>query len=164
MKTHKHLRVDNRLLHGQVVQFWIPHLGIQRLIIADDGVANDPSLQIIYRMALPEVVELTLIPVNCLMSELEKQSVQETLVLVKDIASAKSILKNCDQLRCITLGNIHSSPERDRVTDSIYLSKDEYNSLVELKRLGFLIKIETFPGDVLRLEVNNGGDTKWVKS
>ena len=44
MEDRIHVRVDNRLLHGQVVQFWIGHLEIAHLIVADDEVARTEAM------------------------------------------------------------------------------------------------------------------------
>jgi len=162
-KNKVHVRIDNRLLHGQVVQFWIGHLGISHLVIADDETSENESMPIIYRMALPDNVELTIVPISELAAPLDKTKPSQTMVLIRDVDGARQVLKCRVPIECIVLGNIHSSQERTRVTDSVYLSEQEIESLVELKKRDIDIQIQTFPGEVLRLVVDEQGGQSWLR-
>ena len=158
-----HVRIDNRLLHGQVVQFWIGHLGISRMVIADDETAKNDSMPIIYRMALPESVALTIIPIDELPQALDNVEPAQTMVLIKDVDEAHQVLKCRVPIESIVLGNIHSREERVRITDSVYLSEREIQSLVDLKKREIEIQIQTFPGEVLRLVVDEQGGHSWLR-
>ncbi len=39
------VRVDNRLIHGQVVEAWLPHLKVSRVVVADDEAASSPLVR-----------------------------------------------------------------------------------------------------------------------
>jgi mannose/fructose/N-acetylgalactosamine-specific phosphotransferase system component IIB len=157
------VRIDNRLLHGQVVQFWIPHLGIEHLIVADDGVGTNVSMKAIYRMALPRIVELTILPVDSIAATLSTDIKVPTLLLIKDIANLEKILDQGFSLRQVTIGNVHASPERKRVTDAVYLSEAEVGALVAMQKSGMIIEIQTFPGEVLRFVSPEKGGPRWGK-
>jgi mannose/fructose/N-acetylgalactosamine-specific phosphotransferase system component IIB len=159
-----YVRVDNRLLHGQVVQFWIGHLKIEHLVVADDEVAENEALMAIYRLAMPKSVGLTITPLDPLTKKLESLKSKKTMVLLKDIDDAERVLSSGAAFKRVTLGNIHASALRSRVTDSVYLSDDEVKKLVKFKNDGIDVEIQTFPGDTLRLEVDQKGDALWVKS
>ena len=47
------VRVDDRLIHGQIVETWIPYLSINQIIVADDEVFHNPFKKKIMRMSLP---------------------------------------------------------------------------------------------------------------
>jgi mannose/fructose/N-acetylgalactosamine-specific phosphotransferase system component IIB len=160
-----HVRVDNRLLHGQVVQFWIPHLGIDRLIVADDDVAKNEAMPMIYRLAVPESVELTVIPVVQLAAELETVNLDNStvLTLLRDVYDVTRAQMSGTIFKRLTLGNVHASPDRTRVTDSVYLSEEELAALERLKRGGVAVEIQTFPGEVLRLAANPEGGVSWSR-
>ena len=36
------VRIDNRLIHGQVIEAWVPHVHATRIVVVDDQVASDP--------------------------------------------------------------------------------------------------------------------------
>ncbi|MBW2277777.1 MAG: PTS sugar transporter subunit IIB [Deltaproteobacteria bacterium] len=163
MDTHQHVRIDNRLLHGQVVQFWIPHLEIDHLVIADDDVAANPAMLAVYRMALPERVDLEVVPIAELPTGMERAVGRSTMVLISDVEDAQRARALGFEFVRLTLGNVHSLPSRERVTDSVFLSRDEVAALSAMCEHGVVIEIQTFPGETLRLEPGDRGESTWVK-
>ena len=53
-------RIDSRLIHGQVVEAWLPHLRVARVVVADDEASKDPFAKVAYGMAVPPEVEVVL--------------------------------------------------------------------------------------------------------
>ena len=164
MSGNLYVRVDNRLLHGQVVQFWLGHLQISHLIVADDDVATNEAMKTIYSLAMPEAVGLTITPMANLKEELKQVLSVNTMVLLKDIKDAEQASSLGVVFNQLTLGNIHSSADRTRITDSVYLSDSEIERLVALSRKSIRIEIQTFPGVTLRLDPDGEGGARWVKS
>jgi PTS system mannose-specific IIB component len=157
MKPRFHVRIDNRLLHGQVVQFWIPHLGVENLVVADDEVACSDSMQTIYRMALPNVVALKVVRVDALKDELETLPPISNMVLIRSIEEIASVVESGAEIASITIGNIHAAPFRNRITDAVYLSETETETLRWMVEHGINVEIQTFPGEVLRFNYKDGG-------
>ena len=58
------IRVDSRLLHGQVVTRWIKQVEAQQVIILDDNLAQDDFMIEVFKMAAPEGVELIVKPID----------------------------------------------------------------------------------------------------
>ncbi len=164
MAGHLHVRIDNRLLHGQVVQFWIGHLEIAHLIVADDDMAENEAMPTIYRMALPESVGLSVTPVGRLAEELERAKQLSTMVIIRDVGDLMRALEGGVSIGRVTLGNVHAAPDRGRVTDSVYLSSREIDALMELVKKNVEIEIQTFPGERLRLAMDQGGAARWSRS
>jgi len=158
-----HVRVDNRLLHGQVVQFWIPSLDVQRLVIADEATAADQTLVSLYRMVMPKNVTLDVVPPAGLKQALAAGGAVSTLVLLGNIADVISARRSGFAFDRLTIGNVHASGGRSRITDSVYLSEEEVRDLLELKREGAAIDIQSFPGEQFRLELDDRGGPVWVK-
>ena len=158
-----HVRIDNRLLHGQVVQYWIPFLEVERLIIADDEAANNPAMSAVYRMAVPETVTLSVVPVSDLAREIRANKATTTLILISDVSDAARAQVNGLSFDRLVLGNVHAAPGRTRITDSVYLSQEEIDSLVRFRLNDGKVEIQTFPGERLQLEVDNNGDPKWSR-
>ena len=63
----------------------------------------------------------------------------------------------------LVLGNVHAAPGRTRITDSVYLSQDEIDTLARFRLNGGRVEIQTFPGERLQLEIDNNGDPKWSR-
>ena len=88
-------RVDDRLIHGQVVVGWGQPLGIQRIVLADDEVAKSDWEQDLYRMAVPsglEVVFATVAAAGAQLRGWERDS-KRTAVLLGSIEAAAQLYR-----------------------------------------------------------------------
>ena len=158
------VRIDNRLLHGQVVQFWIPYLKVEHLIIADDVAAATPAMTSVYRMAVPKRIKLSVVRITSLQELLEQQTASEkTLVVLSDVFDLARAMMSRFDCTCITLGNVHSAAGRRRVTDAVFLSKEEEAALTGLRKKGRMVEIQTFPGDTLQLHLLTEKGVTWFR-
>jgi mannose/fructose/N-acetylgalactosamine-specific phosphotransferase system component IIB len=137
-------------------------LNVEKLVVADDEVFGSEPMQAIYRMALPGLVDLAVMPVMRLESAFARLGELTSLVLIRTIVDAKKAIESGCVFSRIMLGNVHASPDRKRVTDAVYLSDAENEILCWMKNLGIEIEIQTFPGEVLRFVTTEGG-CKWSK-
>jgi len=158
-----HIRVDNRLLHGQVVQFWIPYLEVDHLIIADDITTANAAMTAVCKMAVPKHVKLSVLPVKELKKTLEDSTDTTLMVLLRDISDVITAQTTGCEFSRIVIGNVHAGEGRNRVTDSVYLSPEEIAALLQLGEDGCVIEIKTFPGEVLKMELVGDGGVKWSR-
>ena len=163
MSSVLNIRVDNRLLHGQVVQFWIPYLEVQRLVIADDETAESPAMTAVFRMAVPQRVDLEVVKVAGLKKALERNTEMTTMVLISDVFDLARVIMSGVEVETVVLGNVHATHGRERVTDSVYLSREELEALVRYTEQGGDVQIQTFPGERMKLEVSPDGVVTWSK-
>ena len=56
------VRVDNRLIHGQVVEAWLPHLKVSRVVVADDEAAASPLIRAAMGLAVQSAIEVQIQP------------------------------------------------------------------------------------------------------
>jgi mannose/fructose/N-acetylgalactosamine-specific phosphotransferase system component IIB len=146
-----------------VVQFWIPSLEVQRLIIADEATAADLPLVALYRMVMPGGVALDVVRPAELAGALATGGGPSTLVLLGNVTDALAARRTGFAFERLTIGNVHAGVGRARVTDAVHLTEQELGTLLELKRDGVAIDIQSFPGDGFRLELDDRGGPAWVK-
>jgi len=60
----KLIRIDYRLIHGQVVFTWVNSLSLSRLIVIDDGAANDETRKMSLKMSIPHGVKFNVFTVQ----------------------------------------------------------------------------------------------------
>ncbi len=141
-------RVDDRLIHGQVVLGWARALGVQRIALADDDVAASPWEQELYRMAVPNEVELVFAPVLEAGRRLAGWHAEpaRTLVLCGTVEAAGA-LYHADPVVAhrINLGGIHHRAGRSERAPYVYLSEDEYRQLQALAAEGAQISGQDVP-------------------
>jgi len=141
-------RVDNRLVHGQVLEAWLPKLNADTIVVVDDGVAGDPLRQSIMEIAVPSRVKCRFERVDSLKEALEELNSDHrvALVLFSSIKDARDALRMGVPLEKINVGNVHYQKGKERITPCISLSEDELHSLMEIQRRS-RVELQTLPDE-----------------
>jgi PTS system mannose-specific IIB component/fructoselysine and glucoselysine-specific PTS system IIB component len=141
-------RVDDRLIHGQVVVGWGQALKLQRIVLADDEVARSEWEQDLYRMAVPTEFEVVFVTVAVAATRLAEWGgdARRTAVLVGSIdAAAQLYHADPSVARRINLGGIHHRPGRTERLPYVYLTDDEQHQLERLAGEGAQITGQDVP-------------------
>ena len=141
-------RVDDRLIHGQVVVGWGQPLGIQRFVLADDDVAKSGWEQDLYRMAVPQGLEVVFSTVAGAGSQLRAWEAdgRRTAILLGTVEAAAQLYHAAPAVvRKINLGGIHHRPGRLERLPYVYLSPEEHRLLTELAAEGAEIAGQDLP-------------------
>ncbi len=141
------IRVDQRLLHGQVVEGWVPHLKVDTVVVADDAIANDPILNVAMCAACPAKVKLHVMRVNDAALAAGRGTLpgKRTLVLVATVNALDTIWKSGFRAEQVNVGNVPIAPGRARVTSSVALSKDEVQALDQIAASGVPVEARAVP-------------------
>jgi PTS system mannose-specific IIB component len=144
------LRVDNRLLHGQVLETWIPRLHAARVVVADDEAAGNPLVRAAMTLCAPEGLEIQILP----MAQVDFAALAATpgpvLVLVRDVAGLTAAAGRGltpGQAPHLNVGNVHYASGRAAVSPSVYLSEAELQALEALAAAGFRVEASALPTD-----------------
>ena len=101
------VRVDYRMVHGQIVAKWIKFRPVDRLILADDSLVDDPFMGDIYRMAVPDR-EVDIVKLGDVQTAIDRKN-DTVLLIFKDVASAYTVYKNGLQLPELNVGAVQNS-------------------------------------------------------
>lgn len=145
------VRVDNRLLHGQVLEAWIPRLAAELVVVADDEAAGSPLAQAAMTLCCPEEVPVRVLPMAQVDFAALAAEPGAVLVLVRDVAgliAAAAHGLTPAQAPRLNLGNIHHAEGRRPVSPSVYLSEGELEALRALAAAGFEVEARAIPTDV----------------
>ena len=143
------VRIDDRLVHGQVVEGWIPHLKIQRVVVVCDQAAQDETQQALMQLALPESVELRVLSTGEAAAYLaaEACSKARVLVLVPSPREALALLEGGVAFKSLNVGGLHYSAGRIQLGKVIFLSEEDRRTLRELARRGVVLEGRAVPSD-----------------
>jgi PTS system mannose-specific IIB component len=140
-------RIDSRLIHGQVIEAWLPHLGVARVVVADDDAAKDPFARAAYGMAMPPEIEVVLgAPASLDFAALARDGVR-TLVLFRDVKGAVSAREHGLPNGPLNLGNVHSGPGRVSISRSVFLDDGDARALEALSKSGMDVSVQAVPSD-----------------
>lgn len=142
------VRVDQRLLHGQVVEGWVPFLKADTVVVADDAIAGDPISVIAMNAACPSRVKLAVM--NLLQATEAAASAgglpgKRTLLLVGSVQSLDTIWRGGCRAGAVNVGNVPLAPGRARVTPSVALSKEELATLDGIAATGATVEAKAVP-------------------
>jgi PTS system mannose-specific IIB component len=141
------VRVDNRLIHGQVVEAWLPRLKANRMVVADDEASQSPLVRAAMALAVPptvnvEIQALLAVPYPALLEDSAR-----TLILIRDVEGVLSARGKGLRLSHLNLGNIHYGVGRRKVSASVFLSKQELEQLKTLAEQGVEVEARGVPTD-----------------
>ena len=137
------VRVDYRMVHGQIVAKWIKFRPVDRLILADDSLVDDPFMGDIYRMAVPDR-EVDIVKLGDVQTAIDRKN-DTVLLIFKDVASAYTVYKNGLQLPELNVGAVQNSAQRISVVQGVALSVEEYEKLSEMKAEGVNVFLQPIP-------------------
>lgn len=144
------VRVDNRLVHGQVVQAWLPYLSAKRMLVLDDEAANSPLVRAAMELCVPPDVSVDVAAIDEIEAEaLARAAANEApiLVLVRDVADAARARARGLAMPSLNLGNVHHASGRLQVSPSVYLSPEEVGQLERFAADGIDVEIRALPTD-----------------
>jgi PTS system mannose-specific IIB component len=144
------VRVDNRLLHGQILETWVPRLRVQKVVIADDLAASSPLALAAMTLCVPPELPIEVRPVREVNWAGLAADRSRTLVLVRDLADLSKALAMGLTARLapnVNVGNIHFAPGRHAVTPSVFLGDPELQTLRSLEGEGFSIEARAIPAE-----------------
>ena len=143
------LRVDNRLIHGQVVEAWLPYLHATRILVADDEAAANPLARAAMGLAIPSPIQVEIAPMAAANFDVAQRAPDRALVLVRDIAQALKARERGLVFATLNVGNVHFASGRVQVSPSVFLTLAEVESLRALAKAGVAIDMRAIPKDKL---------------
>lgn len=141
------VRVDNRLIHGQVVEAWLPHLKVARVAVADDEAAQNPLIRAAMALAVQPSIEVVIQPLRDFNFERITRDDVRTLVLVRDVKDAVQAKERGLKLTRLNLGNVHFATGRRQVSASVFLSPEELDQLKLLAQDGVTVDARGVPSE-----------------
>lgn len=144
------VRVDDRLIHGQVVVGCCETLGLHRLILANDEVAEDPLQTRLYRSVVPKAIELKILTVDAAASYLrgldESADRKATLVVLETPQDVSRLIASGAKIAKVILGGIHHHEASREIWPGYFLDEAQMSALRELLHRGISVEVQSIPG------------------
>lgn len=143
------VRLDYRLLHGQVVFSWVRNIGVSRIIIVDDAAAEDQFQNMVIRLSKPSGVKLDIITVEEMIQKSKTISKlkEKTMIIVGNTSTALELVKNISEIRKINYGCIENKEGSKQYSNAIFLNESEMKDTKDILSLGVEIYIQQVPTD-----------------
>jgi PTS system mannose-specific IIB component len=143
------VRIDDRLIHGQVVAGWLRALGAKRIAIVDDATARDEFLREVLTLAAPQGVPVEVLGLadgaaRCL--ELAS-SPEPVIVLARSPRTIVALRQAGVPIEVVDLGGMGAGPGKRRLHKTISVGPDDLASLRLLEEMGTRVEIQIVADD-----------------
>ena len=142
-------RIDQRLIHGLVVNQWAPALQVKRFMVVDDVLCNNDDIKASMRMAKPAGTGVFVISTETAITNFKagKYDGQRVLVLVKEPETLIKLMEGGVEIPKVDLGIMFNEDGREAVTKFIALNDKERADLQTIKDKGVPVVIQYVPTD-----------------
>ncbi len=143
------VRIDDRLIHGQVIAVWCRQRSFNRIVIVDDAVAADPFMQDVLRLSAPTGLQVEAYSVADALRVLTGEGItpRTTMVLMKSPQTARRLHDAGFSFGALNVGGIGHGPGRKNIFKNISASAEEIAILKGLAAQGVKITLLTVPGE-----------------
>ncbi len=139
------VRVDDRLLHGQIVCAWVPYLKATSLVVASDDAAGDSLASEIMESCGHEGLKVHVESVAEASRDTGFSGVERVILVVGDIKDAMRVYDGGLKFSSINIGNVHHEDGGRRLSPSVMLDAADEEMLERFKSLGVEIDIRDVP-------------------
>lgn len=144
MAEIKLVRVDYRLIHGQVVARWLKVCPVRRIVLVDDVLGNDEFMSDIYKMAVPKGTDVDIVTIDKAKEVLD--NTDDTVFLIsKDIETCLKLVEKGVELPAINVGAVPNEEGRKLITTGVAISQKELDMLEEVNSKGIEITVQPMP-------------------
>jgi mannose/fructose/N-acetylgalactosamine-specific phosphotransferase system component IIB len=139
-------RIDDRLIHGQVVAAWLhAYSNVQNILVIDDKTRQDPFMQQMFSLLVPTGITIKILSVEEAVDVLKKGLPKPTMIIVKVPQTIKSLIDAGIDIDFVNIGGMGMSAGRKKFYQNISTSPAEDAILRELIAKGVKVEIQIIP-------------------
>ena len=144
----KFARIDERLVHGQIITAWAKKFSINKILVIDDEIARDPFMSQVISLSAQAGMDITILEAVKAVEYLRNVTAKGNLMLL--FKNPKPVLELSEAgyiLPEVNLGNLGSSPTRKRISKNVSLSEEETELVRKIVALGTYVYLQMVPAD-----------------
>ncbi len=144
------VRVDDRLLHGQVITSWVPSVRADLLIVACDNAYNDRVMRSFIESFAHRGLRVLVKRVEDAIEEVVSGAFVNARIMfiVSTLKDALKVYESGIRFTAINIGNVHHDMHGRKVTPSVTLDEEDERIIERFKRLGIAVDFHDLPTDV----------------
>ncbi|AVM70245.1 PTS mannose/fructose/sorbose transporter subunit IIB [Lachnospiraceae bacterium oral taxon 500] len=146
-----HMRIDDRLIHGQIVTAWISDSKANTIMVADDKAAKDSLQQTMLKFAVPSGIKLIINSIEDAAKTLNDPLIKEAvLLIVRNPKCAYELLLKGVSVQSVNVGNISNSKSekgRKKLLQFIFVEPEDVEYLKKIYDMGIKLDVRAIPND-----------------
>jgi galactosamine PTS system EIIB component len=144
------LRIDNRLVHGQVGVTWTTSLGANLIVVADDLSAKDPlQQQLMTITAESSGAGVRFFTIEKTINIIHKAAPSQKIFIVcRTPKEARELVEGGVPIKDVNVGNMHFDKGKRQISKKVYVDDQDLENLKFIKSKGINVFIQDVPGDI----------------
>jgi PTS system mannose-specific IIB component len=140
-------RIDCRLIHGQVIETWVPHMKADTLVVASDDLAENPFLRSVMELAVPTGIHVRFCRIAEAAGVLDDadRNGERAILLVSSAGEAMSLRKAGVRFDRLNIGNLHYSAGKVEIAPSVFFSPEDFDALRWFRSHGVSVLVQGTP-------------------
>ena len=118
-------RIDNRLIHGQVAQGWLPGMAIDEVIVISKDAASSSLMQRMMRMALPQSLGLKIFDPSGAAQYLKNPPPARGFLLIENFEDLKFLVDSGVKFDTVNIGNTKYEQGKKEFGTGVFLSEHD---------------------------------------
>lgn len=143
------VRIDDRLVHGQVVEGWLKAVRVTHIVVMSDAVANDETQKALYLLAVPYGIRL-----SCLTIQETAQAwtrgaweKERVMILASTPQDVLALAEKGGELTSVNVGGLHFREGRVQILKAVSVDEKDVTALKALAQRGVLLEARPLPMD-----------------
>lgn len=148
MKNIVFVRIDDRLIHGQVMTAWLKYANGNEVVIVDNDLEKDDFMKIMMQSLIPSHIKLNVLGVENAIKYLSEESGKERIfILCKTPGVLHELVENGVAIKQINLGGMGMKAGRKTLYKNISASEEENDVFRTLVKSGVKVSVQVVPTD-----------------
>jgi mannose/fructose/N-acetylgalactosamine-specific phosphotransferase system component IIB len=143
------LRIDDRLIHGQIVEGWLRSIDVNCIIVVNNAVAGDEMQCSLYGISVPSGIRVECLSVSEAAADIScgKFDGYSVLLLTASPQDALELIMRGLKINSINVGGMHYSPGKTQLLKSLSVNKPDVEALKKLSALNVELEGRVLPMD-----------------
>ena len=143
------IRIDDRLIHGQIVEGWLKSIHVNHIVVVSDEVARDKMQQVLLGMAVPSGVKVASYSIENAAKKIRENYFLSDRVLLL-LSSPRDVLRLMNagvEVPSVNVGGMHYTPGKKQLLRNLSVDDDDISALIEISRKGAELEGRVLPSD-----------------
>jgi fructoselysine/glucoselysine PTS system EIIB component len=143
----KSIRIDDRLIHGQVAFAWTKHLDANCIIVANDSVVHDEFKKMTLNLAKPPGIKLMMLSIEDSITFLNSKESEKynIFVLIDNASDALQLANGVSSITSITVGGMRMAPGKRMVSQAVAVNDEDVEVFKKLVDSGVEVEVRQIP-------------------
>jgi mannose/fructose/sorbose-specific phosphotransferase system IIB component len=143
------VRIDDRLIHGQIVEGWLKTINASHIVVVSDQVAQDKMQQVLLNMAAPGNIKVTSLSVEDAAQKIVANCFVEdrVLLLLSSAGDVLRLVKLGVKFGSVNVGGMHYTKGKKQLLRNLSVDEKDYKDLLEIAASGIELEGRVLPAD-----------------